>query len=569
VQDSRQVALALDEIAAWLDFSGAPRFKSRAYERGARIVEASADQLGSLVEQNRLADIEGIGPSLSQVIQELWNSGESRLLNRLRSEHPQGTGELLQVPGLTPKRVRALYAALGIHSVEALKEACLAQRVRHVKGFGPKTEANLLKGVERWVQRSRASTRIISYDGFQLTKRLQRQLANAVPSARVELAGALRRGEETVGELAWVVQGEASSVWEELEQFPQVVRVERAQGTAHLSEGVPLHVRFASESNLASSLLFATGSEAHVRALGERVRARGLALTPEGLFRGDTRLPAHDERALYGALDLAFVPPELRQGKHELELAEHGDFASLLQASDIQGMVHCHTTYSDGKDSIEDMARAAEAMGMKYLTITDHSASAHYAGGVTLDRLKEQWDEIAQVQERVNIRILRGTESDILADGALDYPDAMLEQFDVVIASIHARHRMDRAAMTERLVRAMSLPIFKIWGHALGRILLHREPIDCDVPRVLDALAHSRGAIELNGDPHRLDLCSEWIPEAHARGIPFVVSVDAHSTRGLGVLSYGVTMARRAGLCREHVLNTLAVDEFVGRVRPR
>ena len=568
MQDSRKVALALDEIAAWLDFSGAPRFKSRAYERGARVVEGCADQLGTLVEQGRLGEIEGIGPTLTRVIEELWNSGESSLLNKLRSEHPPGTGELLQVPGLTPKRIRALYAELGIHSVESLREACLAQRVRGVKGFGAKTEASLLKGVEEWRARSASPTRIISYEAHELCERIERQLANALPDTHIEWVGALRRGHETVAELEALVVGEPAQVLEALARLPQVVRVDAGTRTAQLAHGVPLALHFAECESLPSALLFGTGSAEHVSALVERARERGSSLTPAGLVRDGVREALDDEAAIYAALGLSHVPPELREGKGELARAEHDDFAQLLQVHDIQGMVHCHTTYSDGKNSIEEMARAAEALGMKYITITDHSPSAHYAGGVTLDRLKEQWDEIDAVQERVAIRILRGTESDILADGALDYPDTVLEHFDVVIASIHARHKMDRAAMTERLVRALSLPVFKIWGHALGRILLHREPFECDVPRVLDALAGSRGAIELNGDPHRLDLPSEWIPLARERGIPFVISVDAHSTRGLNVLSYGVTLARRGGLGRSDVLNTLDAADFGARVRP-
>jgi DNA polymerase (family 10) len=304
-------------------------------------------------------------------------------------------------------------------------------------------------------------------------------------------------------------------------------------------------------------LLHATGPHAHVAGLESRASERSTSL--EVLARGK------DEPEVYRALELPFVPPEVRGSPADFDPNGYSD---LLVESDIRGMVHCHTTYSDGRASIEEMALAAEALGMQYITITDHSPSAHYARGVTLDRLKEQWDEIASVQERVRIRILRGTESDILQDGALDYPDEVLERFDVVIASIHARHKLDRERMTERLVRAMSLPIFKIWGHALGRILLSRDPIDCDVPRVLDALASSRGAIELNADPHRLDLPPAWIPEARTRGIPFVVSVDAHSTKGLNVLPLGVRMARRGGLRRHEVLNTLPADELAARVRP-
>lgn len=214
------------------------------------------------------------------------------------------------------------------------------------------------------------------------------------------------------------------------------------------------------------------------------------------------------------------------------------------------------------------MARAAHELGMKYITITDHSPSAHYARGVALDRLEAQWDEIAAAQEEVPIRILRGTESDILSDGSLDFPDSVLERFDVIIASIHARHRMDAHVMTARVARALSLPVFKIWGHALGRILNHRPPIECDVPRLLDELRASRGAVEINADPHRLDLPPAWIPAARERGIPFVISVDAHSTRGFGVLRYGVSMARRGGVRRKEVLNALPADAFASRVRP-
>lgn len=291
-------------------------------------------------------------------------------------------------------------------------------------------------------------------------------------------------------------------------------------------------------------------------------------------IRGWNDAPTRADRAfaseheLYAALGLSFVPPELRNGSGELWPAAQAGFEQLVTEQDIRGMVHCHTAYSDGRHSIAEMAAAAQELGMQYLTITDHSPSAHYASGVSVSRLHEQWDEIAAAQETTKVRLLRGTEADILADGSLDYPDSVLEQFEVVIASIHARHRMDRAAMTARLKRALSLPLFKIWGHGLGRILNHREAIDCDVPAVLDALASSRGAVELNSDPHRLDLPPEWIPAARERKIPFVISVDAHSTQGFGVLRYGITMARRGGVLRSEVLNTEDAQRFAALVHP-
>jgi DNA polymerase (family 10) len=325
-------------------------------------------------------------------------------------------------------------------------------------------------------------------------------------------------------------------------------------------------------SDWGNTLVETTGSARHVEALVNRAERRGFALGRSGsLSEGRAALPLRTfstECQLYESLDLHWVPPELRQGTDEIEQAERASFDELVQTRDIVGMVHCHTNHSDGQNSILDMALAAQALGMQYITITDHSMSAQYARGVPLSRLQQQWEEISAAREAVQIEILRGAEVDILADGQLDYPDAVLEQFDVLIASIHARHRADRQTMSKRLIRAMSLPLFKIWGHPLGRILNHREAIDCDLLAVLDVLAQSPGAIEINADPHRLDLPPAWIPAARERSIPFVISVDAHSTRGFGVLQYGVTMARRGGVRSHEVLNTLPARTFARRVKP-
>ena len=315
-----------------------------------------------------------------------------------------------------------------------------------------------------------------------------------------------------------------------------------------------------------------TGSERHRARLGERARALGLALDDAGLVRtkDGRRQPIDTEADLYRILELPYLPPEARDDEIDLETAATRCGADgLVQESDIRGMVHCHTTYSDGADTVEVMARAAQAMGMRYMTITDHSPTASYAGGLTLDRLRRQWDEIAKAQERVKgLTILRGTESDILADGRLDYPDAVLEQLDVVIASIHNRHRMDEAQMTRRLVRAMRDPHFKIWGHAVGRYVLRRPPIACRMEEVLDAAAESRVAIEVNGNPNRLDMEPRWQREALRRGLRFVVSTDAHSVAELQHLRFGIAMARRGLLRAADVLNTLPVREFRRAVKP-
>jgi DNA polymerase (family 10) len=556
VQNAIEVALGLEEIAALLRFKGEQKFRIKAYEHAAQVVRTLGVELGPLVEQGRLQELQGIGAALSRQLQELWNTGSSEFLTRLRSEQPPGAAELVQVESLTPRRIRALSAALGIRSVDELYAACLAGKVRAVAGFGAKTEARLLAACERWQHREERVLRpILLSQALELATLFERELRRIADE--VYLAGALRRGEELVSELEFVIVGDAERALRHLLTLPQVLRIDVEGGLAYLSNGFSLRLHAAANSP-GRALFVATGNAAHVDAFDVRARARGLTL--EGEFA--------NEGALYRALGLNLVPPELRSGRDELELAAVDDFNDLVTEQDIAGMVHCHTTYSDGRNSIREMAMAAHALGMKYITITDHSPSAHYAGGVTLDRLKQQWDEIAAAQEQVPIRILRGTESDILSDGALDFPDPILERFEVVIASIHARHRLDRVAMTKRLERAMALPIFKIWGHGLGRILNHREPIDCDVPAVLDVLAGAPGAVEVNADPHRLDLPASWLPAARERRIPFVISVDAHSTTGFRVLRYGVIVARRGGLRRHEVLNTLSSDEFAARVRP-
>jgi DNA polymerase (family 10) len=303
-----------------------------------------------------------------------------------------------------------------------------------------------------------------------------------------------------------------------------------------------------------------TGSRAHVERLDALARARGFELAA-------TQAP--DEATLYGRLGLPEIPPELREDAGEIEAALAGDdFHDLVTAADIAGMVHCHTTHSDGRATVLEMARAAQAMGMRYLTITDHSPLASYAGGLTVEGLRRQWEEIAAAQAQVELRLLRGTESDLLADGALDYPDEVLAELDVIIGSVHNRFHLDEEEMTRRLVRAMRLPVFKIWGHPLGRLLLRREPLACRMDEVLEAVAASRAAIEINGDPYRLDLPPEHVREARRRGIRFVISTDAHAVADLANLPFGVAMARRGGVRRSEVLNALEVAAFMAAVRP-
>jgi DNA polymerase (family 10) len=329
---------------------------------------------------------------------------------------------------------------------------------------------------------------------------------------------------------------------------------------SRLADGGMCELVITDPEHAGAALVIATGSSAHVEGLRARAAAGGTDLAA---------IVAPDEAGVYSALGLAWLPPEVRDGDDELVRAAAGEtFADLVTLADLTGVIHCHTVYSDGKNTIEEMARAAHEYGLGLITITDHSVSAGYAGGLSEDRLREQWKEIAEVQSRTPVRLLRGIESDILADGALDYPTEVLGELDVVIASIHMRHKLDRDGMTRRVVAAMRQPIFKIWGHALGRLVLRRDPIDIRFDEVLDAIAASPAAIELNGDPHRLDLDPVRARQAKARGIKFVLSADAHATGQINYLENAVAMARRARLTRADILNTLPVDELADAVRP-
>jgi DNA polymerase (family 10) len=564
--DQAHVARALEELARLIALSGEAPFKARAFERGAQLVSAMGDELGRLIADQELSSIDGIGPSLIKQIAELWETGSSGLLLRLRKEYPLGAGELSRIKGMTVRRIRTLSEQLGVQSVEELRDACAKGRVASLHGFGAKTEARLLTQIDALEARQTGEKRILLYEAEELFARIREHLASCQAVQAVALSGAARRAEETLRELELlIVSDDEQGVFDQLKDLGAVIYVDRKRRVAYLTSGIPLclHIEPAARAPLA--WLRTTGSEAHVRELEARAKKLGIAL---GEAHAEASSLSEAESGFYRQLGLSAVPVELRQGTNELNLAEHDDFADLIAAPDIQGFVHCHTTYSDGRHSVEEMARAAHALGMQYITITDHSPTAHYARGVDVDRLRRQWDEIREVETRVPIRILRGTESDILEDGSLDYPDAVLDQLEVVIASIHARFRMDKAAMTERLVRAMQLPVFKIWGHALGRLLLTRDPIECDVDRVFDALKGSSGAIEISGDRHRLDLPPALIPRARERGIPFVISVDAHSTEGLNSLALGVKMARRGGVRRSEVLNALTPDAFAEAVRP-
>lgn len=569
-----EVASALREIGTILAALGENRFRARAYARGARAVEGLDDEtLAALVATGRLTDVEGIGVALAGVIGDLVSTGRSELLERLRRQVPASVLELASLRGLSLERARALHDALGVSTLDELEAACRGGRVREVEGFGEKTEARLLDAIA-WHRAASAQQRLIDLLGpaGELLEHVRR--ARGVHDA--ELAGAVRRFEEAAGELVVVACARAArSTLDALSALRQVARVERREDDrvrVRLGTGLPVTLIVAPPELWGAALGLATAGPEHLAALAALAADRDLALDERGLVRARsrTRVPTTTEAELYGLLGLPLLPPEVRDDGASVLAATHGDdFADLISEGDLKGAVHCHTDWSDGVDTVEAMARAAQAMGFAYLTITDHSQAAHYAGGLTPERLRAQAQEIARVQAQVKVRLLRGTECDILGDGALDFDDEDLRALDVVIASVHARQRLDEDAMTRRLVHALERPLFKIWGHPLGRLVLRRAPVACRLDEVLDAAARSPAAIEVNADPYRLDLPPHGLRAARARGLRFVISLDAHSTGGLDVLPFGVGIARRGWVRRHEVLNALPVDAFIAAVAPR
>ena len=564
MKDRFEIAAELRVISRLLTIKGENPFKVQAYERAARALETFDGDFDAFIKARRLKEIAGVGNALSAIIEEIYRTGECWLLEQLRQELPAGAVELSEVPGLSLKKIVGLNEALHIETVADLKSACEQGLVSKVKGFGLKSQQKLLADIEQLETRKEDRSLLLSHAREQAEGVLG-YLRLCPEVVEADAAGALRRQNETVDEIVIVAASHQPKLvvdhFLRLPTLARTVELNEHRCVALLAAGAKLKLAVVSPNEYVVALHPETGVPNHIAKLQKIAHSNGTDFSSNGArFKSESEIYRH--------LGLQFIPPELREDRGEIEAAMAGKLPSTVELKDIRGMTHCHTVYSDGRNTIDEMALAAEAMGMAYLTITDHSPSAYYARGVSIDRLRAQWDEIARVQERVKIKLLKGTESDILEDGSLDYPDRYLEQFDIIIASIHSRHKMDADQMTQRLLRALKLPVFKVWGHPLGRLIQSRAPFACRMEEVLDAVAVSRCAIEVNGDPRRLDLEPAWIRAARERGIKFIVSTDAHSTGALKYLPYGIFTARRGWLTRDEVLNTLDAENFIKAVRP-
>lgn len=564
--EKNAVAIVLDEISTLLELQGENRFKARAFANAARAVQSLQEDLATLVAQGRLESVAGIGPATAAVIRDLVTTGTSRYYEELRQRTPPGLLELLAVPRLGASRIRLLHDELGVKSLDDLEAAARAGRVAKLPGFGTRTEAKILEGIA-WVRGSTGRRRYAEI--VELATRLHGFVASLPGVQRVEHAGEYRRLCETATGLALIAEVDAAAAAEVLAQFaalPGAATSTNADAAViRMGDGFQLRLSCVSREAFATTWLVATGSEAHVRLLQQEAAARGLRLESDGLFRGRQRVPTPDEADIYRALDLAWVPPELRETGEEISAARNSTLPAPIRYEDLHGCFHCHTHYSDGRVSPAEMAEAAIARGWRYLGIADHSRYAAYAGGLTPERVFEQHAEIDAWNEKHGDRLwlFKGIEADVLPDGRVDFEDepGLLERFDFVIASIHSSFDLPKEQQTRRVLRVLENPHVTFLGHLTGRLLLSRRGCELDLDAIFKAAAERGVAIEINADPRRMELDWRHWPRAAALGVRTAINPDAHSPAQLDFVHYGVNIARKGWLEIDRIANCWSLDE--------
>ena len=564
-----EIAAVLGELADLLEFQGANPFRVRAYRQAARTVEACPEPLAERHGDpaRPLTDLPGIGDDLAGKIGQLLDSGRIDLLEQLRAELPSTVLDLLRVPGLGPKRASQLYKELGIATLDQLREACEAQRIRGLKGFGAKTEETIAAGIAVALQ---SQQRILWYEAEQIVVPLIRHFTESATTRQMAPAGSFRRGKDTVGDLDLLaVARDGAALMDRLAAYAGVEAV-LARGDTKMSvrcRGTQIDLRIVPEESFGAALQYFTGSKEHNIVLRHRAKQHGLKINEYGVFRDEQYIAGRTEEDVYAALGLPWIPPELREARREFEWADTGALPALIEPGDLRGDLHAHTDWSDGLNTIAEMAEAARARGLSYLAITDHSQRVSMAGGLDADRLRRQWDEIDRLNARwSDFTLLRGVEVDILERGGLDLPDDVLAGADWVVASVHYGQRQPREQITRRIVDALAHPAVCAIAHPTGRMLLRRDAYLVDLDAVFEAARTHGKLLELNAHPNRLDLDDLACSAAKARGVGIVISSDAHNTEGLGVVRYGILQARRAGLVAADVANTVPWPELKRRL---
>lgn len=576
--DGKQISMILEEMGTLLELQGANPFKSRAFHAAASTLEGVTDDLSERARAGTLREIKGIGEGLSKVIADLVLTGRSKEYEDLKKGVPEGVLEMTHLHGLGPKRVRILWKDLRLTSLEALTKACSEHRVAKLEGFGEKTEENIIRAIEA---RKQFASRFLYSAAEDAAEAMLSTLRAIKGVEHCEAAGSLRRRKETIGDIDILIAASAKASPAIRKAFTthllvtRVVNDGETKCTVQLQPGMSCDLRIVTPAEFPFALNYFTGSKEHNVEMRSRARKIGLSLNEYAFTRlpdGPKRIPTVKEEAeIYRALGLAYVPPELREHQIEFALAEGGEMPALINTEDLRGTVHCHTTYSDGRNTLVEMAEAARKLGWSYWGVADHSAAAAYAGGLTPDRVKQQHAEVDALNDRMKgFRIFKGTECDILSDGSLDFPAKVLASFDYVVVSIHSKFNMTEAEATKRLVKAVTNRYTTILGHPTGRLLLGREGYPVNMRDVLKAAADHGKAIEINSHPMRLDLDWRWLALAKELGVRIFINPDAHTAADLTHVRYGVGIARKGGLESADVVNTWTtarVEKFFREVR--
>jgi len=578
MMDKKAIANLLEEMAFLLEFHSDNPFKIRAFQNAARAIASAPESLDALLETpGRLEQVKGIGKSIAPIIREYVATGRCQERDELRAKAPRGFDDLIKVPGLGPKKLRALVDQLGVETLDDLERVCRTGEAAQLAGFGQKTVENLLAGI---TQVRKFSGQWLFPQAWGCAMEIVEALRPLQAVRRIEIAGSLRRRKEIIRDIdILVASDEPDAVTDAFVGHALVdsviVRGE-TKTSVRLQNGIQADLRVVTEEAFPSALQYFTGSKEHNTSLRGRARKLGFKLNEYGLFREESAkeeasqkpVRLREEADIYEALGLAFIPPELREDSGEIEAAEKGLLPKLVELRNYRGTLHCHTNWSDGAATLEEMVRhARETWKLSYLGICDHSQSAYYANGLDPKRLEEQRRAIDELNKGSRFRVLAGTESDILPDGSLDFPDEVLAALDVVVVSIHSQFQMPADEMTRRICRALEHPCADILGHVSGRLLLSREAYAFDLEAVLDTAARCRTIIEINGDPHRLDLDWRYCRAARERGIRFAVNPDAHSGAGLANIVYGLNVARKGWLTKDDVVNCLGAAELRKLIR--
>jgi DNA polymerase (family X) len=563
--DKKAVAEVLEQIAAFLELKGENPFRIRAFRTAARAIAGFNGDLRQGLEDGSLAAAKGVGPATLQIAAELINTGRAGMLEELREQIPPGLLEMLSIAGLGVAKIRQIHDVLGIDSLPELEAAAMDGRLAKLPRFGQRTSENILKSIAFLRQ---ASAYRLSHHAADEAEGLRAALAKLPGVTAALIAGDVRRRTEVVRDLVMVLVADVApgDLFKRLSQHPGVHEFagqDERRLTLRFAGGATAQIVVTTPVNVGAVLVQATGSEQHVSQLAAHAAARGLSLTGAALWRGSEFVYTPDEESLYRALGLAYIEPELREGRGEIAAAERGELPRLVERGDLRGFLHCHTKYSDGSNSVEELALACKTAGYEWIGITDHSQAAAYAGGLKPEDLLRQADEIDDVNARLEgIRVLKGVEADILADGRVDFEERVLERLDFVIASIHSRFNMTAAEMTSRLLTAMDNPYLTIIGHPTGRLLLSRDPYGLDLDLVIEKAAQNAVALEVNADPHRLDLDWRVLKRVREGGVMISIGADAHSVAGIGHVEHGVGMARKGWLAPADILNTRSAKEF-------